>query len=110
MIQKGRENLFALLRGYHETPGLLEASNAETGRFTADLEGMKEKIVSMVLGLIRGNEEFKDWSPDLLVLATKAKIEITHTAREKQERELIGDKIQQLLAIIALTKKELIET
>ena len=30
---KERENLFTLLRGYHEAPVLLKPSNAETGRF-----------------------------------------------------------------------------
>lgn len=105
MIQKQRENLFAMIRGYHEAPVLLEPSNAEMGVFIRDLERMKDKIISMTLGLVRGSEDFKDWSSELNALAVRVKPKAAHTNTEKKERELVSEKIGQLLVVVEMTQK-----
>jgi hypothetical protein len=60
----------------------------------------------MMLGLLRGNAEYKDWTPDLNSLDVKVKPKSTHTEVEKSERKLLSDKVTHLRAIVALAHAE----
>lgn len=105
MIQKERENLFVLLRTYHESPMPHEPSNGAVSGLLSELEKVQDKVISMALGVFGGKKEFVDWLPDLTTFAVKVKTQTKEAKLEQGEGDLISAKVTLLQEVVGFTHK-----
>lgn len=105
MIQKNREVLFVLIRGYHEHPVPEKFPNKALNSLAADLHQTQERAISMVLRFVQGKEEFTDWRPSLEALAAKVKVSPAKTPADTAFAQLLMGKIGELVAMVQLAQK-----
>lgn len=105
MIQKNREVLFVLIRGYHEKPVPEKYANKVLNSLAVDLNQTQERVISMVLRFVQGKEEFTDWRPSLEALAGKIKAFSWKAPADIAFAELLTGKVAELVAMVVLAKK-----
>lgn len=105
MIQKERENLFVLLRSYHESPMPTASSNSSIATLLTELEKVQDRVISMALGVFGGKKEFVDWLPDLATFAAKIKVQTKEAKLNRGEGELIGAKVTLLQEVVGFTHR-----
>lgn len=105
MIQKNREVLFVLIRGYHEQPVSEKFPNKTLNSLAADLHRTQERVISMMLRFVQGKDEFTDWRPSLEVLAGKIKAFTGKTPADVAFAQLLMGKVAELVAMVVLAQK-----
>jgi hypothetical protein len=99
MTATEKEGLFVLLRKYHQAPEF--AYGPEVTGLAKEIDETKDKIVSMMLGLLRGKAVFKNWTPELNALSSELQKQYA-SEQHTEGRTILADKIKQLYAIITL--------
>lgn len=105
LIQKERENLFVLLRTYHEGPVPEGPAEGVVSGLLADLEKVQDKVISMALGVFGGKNDFVDWLPDLKTFAMKVKVQTKEAKLEQSEGDLISAKVTLLQEVVDFTRR-----
>lgn len=104
MSQQEKNNLFAVLRKYHESPFPAKFSSKEMDGLKTELEAIQDKITSMILSFVYGKAGFVDSSNELSSFEVKVKACPSCNKLENSDKNLLVSKIDQLLKILELAK------
>ncbi|MBP9686370.1 MAG: hypothetical protein KBD66_01050 [Candidatus Doudnabacteria bacterium] len=106
MHPKKKEELFNLLRDYHASPTPPGLTSGHVQSCVRELDILRDHIMTMIFGLIRGTAPFRDWKSELQTLTTKVKPQTKDSASEREELSMIQIKIVKLSAIVESAEAE----
>lgn len=102
MASPNKEKILVEMRNYHTTPFADKLSSEAANMLRVKFAALEDEIIAMLLGLINGKVEFADFSTQLKAFEKEIKALVAKDVKQKKEKELFIQKIQQLVEISKL--------